>query len=517
MLCRPAVVAALLLVGVAAPARSQTTGSADIKGPTLLIRGGQLLDGSGSPARRADIRISGDVIAEIGPALAAHAGERVIDATGLTATPGFIDLHSHADRGIEQSPSAESQIRQGVTTTVVGQDGSSSLPVSDFMESIDHLHPAINFVTMIGHGSVRAAVMGGDFRRPATATEIAEMKALVDRGMRDGAVGLSSGTEYDPGFYSTPAEIDALARTVVPYGGYYASHVRDEEDDVLAAWKEVIDVGRKTGIRVHISHAKLASRPVWGRAAEGLALMDQAARAGVKVTADWYPYTYWSSSMYVLIPDRNFDNREEWRKGLDEVGGAGNVLVTDYQPDSSLNGRTVAQIAQSTGKDPITAIIEMMHAAGPEIGVIVTAMQEKDLDRIVADPRVMICSDGSPVGVHPRAFGTFPRVLGVYARERGVLSLAEAVAKMTSRSAKLLGLTDRGTLAVGRRADIVLIDPATVRDRGTKLKPSQAPVGIPYVLVNGTVVLDNGHMTAARPGLALRRQGWKPYAPASLH
>lgn len=518
-LIRSLIVAGLALIVGAAPVRAQVNGVADVGGAarTLLIRGGQVLDGSGSQPRRADIRVTGDVISEIAPGLIARPGERVIDATGLTVTPGFIDLHSHADRGIERMLSAESQIRQGITTAVVGQDGSSALPVSDFLERIDHMHPAINFVTMIGHGSVRSAVMGGDFRRVATPAEVAAMKVLVDRGMRDGAVGLSSGTEYDPGFYSTPAEVEALARVVVPYGGYYASHVRDEEDGVLAAWSEVIDVGRKTGIRVHISHAKLASKPVWGKAAAGLALMDNAVRAGVKITADWYPYTYWASSMYVLIPDRNFDNRKEWQTGLDEIGGPDNVLITDYQPDSSFNGKTVAQIAQSTGKDPITVMVDMIHAAGPDIGVIVTAMQEQDLDKIAADPRVMICSDGSLEGAHPRGYGTFPRVLGVYVREKGVLSLPEAIAKMTSRTANVLGFTNRGTLAVGKKADIVLINPTTVGDRGTKLHPAQAPVGIPYVVVNGEVVLDNGHMTAGRPGRALRRQTWKPYAAATLH
>jgi N-acyl-D-amino-acid deacylase len=515
-LVQPIFSAAIVLAVSATPLLGQTGASTKLP-PALLIRGGQVIDGTGSAARKADVRVSGGVITEIAPNLTSHPGERVIDATNLTVTPGFIDLHSHADRGIQRMLSAESQVRQGITTAVVGQDGGSELPVSDFLEEMDHLHPAINFVSMIGHGSVRAAVMGGDFHRAATPAEITAMKVLVDRGMRDGAVGLSSGTEYDPGFFSTPEEVQALARVVVPYGGYYASHVRDEENGVLAAWNEVLDVGRKTGVRVHISHAKLASKPVWGKAAEGLALLDNAAHAGVKVTADWYPYTYWSSSMYVLIPDRNFDNRKEWEVGLDEIGGPDNVLVTDYEPDSTYNGKTVTEIAQSIGKDPITTIIGMLHAAGPNIGVIVTAMQEKDLDKLVADPRVSICSDGGLAGAHPRGYGTFPRVLGVYVREKGILTLPQAVAKMTSHTAQILGFSDRGTLAAGKKADIVLIDPATVVDRGTKLKPAQNPVGIPYVIVNGEVVLDNGEMTASRPGLALRRQNWKPYAAATIH
>ncbi len=502
-----------LLVVSEARASAQGAGRGESAPASLLIRGGSVLDGTGSPARRLDVRVVGDEIAELAPSLAPRSGERVIDANGLTVTPGFIDMHSHADRGIERMPSAESQVRQGITTAVVGQDGGSSLPVSDFLEEVDRLHTGINFVSMVGHGTVRAVVMGEDYRRAATPAELQAMSVLVKRGMQDGAVGLSSGTEYDPGFYSTPSEIQALARVVAPYGGYYASHVRDEENGVLAAWREVIDVGRATGVPVHISHAKLASRPVWGKAPQALALLDSAERAGVKVSADWYPYTYWSSSMYVVIPDRDFDNRKKWEVGLDEIGGADHILVTSYRPDSSLEGKTVAEIASLRKSDPVSTIIDMIHTAGPNIGIIATAMDEKDLDRLLADPRITICSDGGLSGAHPRGYGAFPRVLGEFVRNRGVVTLAEGVAKMTSRSAALLGFTDRGVIAKGKKADIVILDPARVADRGTKLKPAQDPVGIPYVIVNGAVVLDGGRITDARPGRALRRSGWR--APAA--
>lgn len=504
--------AALCAVSVGA---QQGTRAATPAPAGVLIRGGTVLDGTGSAGRRADVRVRGDQIDEVGPALTPQPGERVIDAATLTVAPGFIDLHSHADRGLDRMPAAESQIRQGITTAVVGQDGGSELPVAAFLEQVDRLHPSINFVTMVGHGSVRSAVMGGDFRRAATAAEIETMRQLVDRGMRDGAVGLSSGTEYDPGFFAKPAEIEALARVVRPYGGFYASHVRDEENGVLDAWREVIALGRRTGVPVHISHIKLASAPVWGKADEALALMDQAAREGVKVTADWYPYTYWSSSMYVLIPDRDFENRHKWEVGLEEIGGPEHVLVTGYRPDSALNGKTIAEIARAQGKDPATTIIEMIRTAGPNIGIIATAMDERDLEKFVASPRVLICSDGGLSGAHPRGYGTFPRVLGVYVREKGLLSLAEAVRKMTAGTATLLGLDDRGTVAAGKKADLVLFDAATVADRGTKTEPARSPVGIRYVLVNGEVVLDDGRMTTARPGRAIRRQNWKAYAPVS--
>ncbi|MHB1224251.1 MAG: N-acyl-D-amino-acid deacylase family protein [Gemmatimonadaceae bacterium] len=499
------------------PAQQDTPAAQQTPAPVgVLIRGGMLVDGTGGAARRADVRVSGDQIVEVGPGLAPRAGERVIDASNLTVVPGFIDVHSHGDRGIDRAPTAESQIRQGITTAIVGQDGGSELPVASFLEGIDHLHPLINYATMVGHGSVRSTVMGGDFRRPATAEEIETMRRLIDRGMRDGAVGLSSGTEYDPAFFAEPSEMETLARAIQPYGGVYASHVRDEENGVLEAWKEVIELGRRTGVPVHISHAKLASKPVWGKAGEALALIDGAAREGIRVTADWYPYSYWSSSMYVLIPDRDFENRGKWEVGLDEIGGPEHVLVTGYAPDSTLDGKTVAAIARRWGKDPVTTIIEMLRAAGPDIGIIATAMDEADMAKFAASPHVVISSDGGLSGAHPRGYGAFPRVLAVYVRERGILSLPVAIRKMTSAPAKLLGLDDRGVIAVGRKADIVLLDPATIADRGTKTDPALTPVGIQYVLVNGQVVIDDGRASGARPGRAIRRKNWTGYADASI-
>ena len=508
-----AVVAMLaLLASVASAQNPAAAGGAT----TILIRGGSVIDGTGSVARRADVRVSSQTITAIAPTLAPLAGERVIDATGLTVSPGFIDLHSHADRGIDRMPAAESQVRQGITTAVVGQDGGSALPIASFMEETSRLRPSINFATMIGHGTVRAAVMGGDFRRAATMPEIATMQTLVDRGMKDGAVGLSSGIEYDPGFFAKPDELIALARMIKPYGGVYSSHVRDEENDVLNAWREVIALGRATGVPVNVSHVKLASKPVWGRALQSLALLDDAAKSGVKVSADWYPYTFWSSSMYVLIPTRHFEDRHQWEVGLDEIGGASNVLVTDYPPDSTLNGKTVAEIAALEQKDPVTVIIEMMRAAGPNIGIMATAMDEHDLELFAASPRVMFSSDGGLSGAHPRGYGSFPRVLGVYVREKGLLSLPEAIHKMTGQTAQLLGLTDRGTIAEGKAADLVIFDPATIVDRGTKTAAAQNPVGIRYVLVNGQVVLDDGKMSGARPGRGIRRHNWKEYAAGAI-
>ena len=497
---RPLIIFAVLLVGLPSFAQASS------QGPPLLIKGGQLVDGTGVPARSADIRISGDTIVEVGANLAPRPGERVIDAAGRVVSPGFIDMHSHAAHGLEDHPDAASQVHQGITTALTGQDGEGDLPVSEFLDHMAGVHPAINVLTSVGHGSVRSLVMGADFKCAATPAEIDAMKMLVERGMKDGAVGLSSGLEYDPGFYATTDELVALASVIKPYGGFYSSHVRDEENDVLQAWSEAIEIGRRAGVAVEISHMKLASAPVWGQAAKGLALVDAARRTGQDVTGDWYPYPYWHSSIYVLIPDRDFENVAKWQKGLDEIGGPANVLISSYKPDPSWVGRTLAELAAERHIDAPRLIIQMMSAAGTSIGVIVTAMDDRDMAAIFASTAVLICSDGELAGRHPRGYGTFPRVLGRYVREQHMVSLEEAIAKMTSRSARKLGLADRGTVAAGKKADLVVFDPATIADRGTPADPAQSPVGIDFVIVNGEVVLDHGTPTGARPGSAIRRE-----------
>lgn len=503
-------VVATLAVGVAAFATLSSSSSGQ-EPASLLIRGGRLIDGSGAPERRADLRVQGDTIVAIGDALAPRDGERVIDASGKVVAPGFIDTHSHADGGLEASPGAATQVRQGITTTIVGQDGGSQLPIVNFYDSIARIRPAINYATTVGHGTARGLALGGDFQRAATPAEITVMEGLVDRGMRDGALGLSSGLEYDPGSFAAPSEVIALGKVVARYGGYYTSHVRDEEHLAFESWRELIEVGRQAKIPVIVSHIKLAVTPVWGKAAEGLKILETARREGIQVTADWYPYTYWSSSIYVVIPDRDFENRKKWQDGLADIGGGKNLRVTRYAPNPAWNGKTIAEIAQLKGKDEVTTVIEMVREAGPGIGVIGTSVSEDDLNTFAAHPLVNVCSDGGLNGGHPRGAGTFPRVLGQFVRQRRLLALPEAVAKMTSRSAAQVGLTDRGLLQNGKKADIVIFDPAVVDDRATIEQPTAPPVGIEYVVVNGEVVLNAGTLTDARPGRGLRRANWKPY------
>jgi N-acyl-D-amino-acid deacylase len=471
---------------------------------TLLVRHGRVIDGSGGPSRQVDVRIAGDTIVEVAPQLTPREGEIVVDAVDRVVAPGFVDMHSHADGGLVDHPDALSQIQQGITTALVGQDGGGDLPVSDFLERIESARPAINVATSVGHGTVRGLVLGADFKRAATDGEIAVMRALVDRAMKDGAVGLSSGLEYDPGFYAQPAELVALASAISPFGGVYSSHVRDEESEVVAAWNEAIDVGRRAKVAVEISHMKVAAKAVWGKAGEALAVIDAAVREGLDVGGDWYPYPYWQSSIYVLIPDRDFENAEKWRVGLDEIGGAQNVLITNYSADTTWNGRTLAELATREKIDPPTLIVRMVKTAGPSIGIIGTSMDEADMRAIFAHPRVLICSDGQLSGRHPRGYNAFPRVLARYVRDAHVVPLEEAIAKMTGRSAARLGFSDRGLIAVGRKADLVVFDPDAIGDRGTPQEPALSPVGIDTVVVNGTVVLASGKPTGARPGHALR-------------
>lgn len=496
--CRTLMVSLLALGGSVAVVGRQAAGG-------LLIRNGRLVDGTGGPSRTADVRVAGDAIVEVGPSLVPRPDERVIEAAGRVVAPGFIDMHSHADGGLDESPDAATQLRQGITTALVGQDGGGDLPVADLADRVARVKPTINLATSVGHGTVRRLVMGEDFKRAATPAEIETMRALVERGMKDGAVGLSSGLEYDPGFYATTDELVALARAIKPYGGFYSSHVRDEENAYLAAWSEAIDVGRRAGVAVEISHMKLASKPVWGRARQGLALLDAARREGLTVMGDWYPYPYWQSAIYVLIPDREFDNVEKWRVGLEEIGGAGNVRITNYSADPSWNGKTLAELAAAQNVEAPALIVRMVKAAGPGIGIIGTSMDEADMTAILAHPQVLICSDGQLHGRHPRGYGAFPRVLGRYVREQRVITLVDALAKMTSRPAAMLGLADRGVVGVGKKADLVVFDPATIADRGTPQEPAQAPVGVDTVIVGGQIVLDKGVVTGARPGRALRR------------
>lgn len=469
---------------------------------SLLIKNGTVVDGTGAKPRRADVLIEDDRIVAVGSGLSA---KTVLDVAGKVVAPGFIDTHSHADSGLLDDPDAKTQVRQGITTAVVGQDGGHHLPLAEWLREVEAKRTSLNIASFVGHGTVRGKVLGTDFKRAATAAEVRLMRALVATEMKAGALGLSSGVEYDPGLYATTEELIALAEVAGVYNGIYISHVRDEENEALESFDELIRVAAEAHLPAQISHIKLGSSPVWGKAGTVFARMAAAAKRGLDITADVYPYTYWQSSIIVIIPTRDWGNRALWETGLGEIGGPKNVLVTGYSPEPGWQGKTIEALAAQEKKDAITLIQEMVNKTNGAVGVVVTAMQERDLRAFIAHPRIMFCTDGGLHGTHPRGAGSYPRVLGKYVRDERVLPLEEAIRKMTSLPAWRMGFPDRGILAPGNKADIVVFDPKTIRDTATTKDPQAKPVGLTDVLVNGVPVLKSGTHTAAHPGAVLRR------------
>lgn len=502
-----AMVVALFVSFACCSARITARQAAGLAG--VLIQGGTVVDGSGSAQFGGDIRIQGDRITEIGK-LSARLGEHVINARGMVVAPGFIDTHSHADGGLLENPDAESQIRQGITTSVVGQDGGSHYPLADWFRQVEAKHVALNIASFVGHGTVRGKVMGDDFKRAARPDEVAKMAPLVTQEMDSGALGLSTGLEYDPGYYATTDEVAECAKPVAAPGGIYISHMRNEDNHSIQSIQELISIARRGRIPAQISHIKLGSASVWGKAGQVLSMMADARKEGLDITADIYPYLYWQSTITVLIPTRDWSDKAAWQKGLADIGGPEHVLLSSYSPSPAWAGKTIQEIARKAGRDPVAIIqeiVEQTHGAGKKgsESVVVTAMREDDLRTFMRSPLVMFCTDGGIHFTHPRGAGSYPRVLGRYVREQRVLTLPEAIRKMTSLPAARMGFRDRGLLKPGMKADIVVFDPKRVIDTATTAKPESPPVGIPDVLVNGTPVLENNRITGAHPGQVLRR------------
>jgi N-acyl-D-amino-acid deacylase len=528
--------------------------------PSMLdikIEGGLIIDGTGAPARRADVGIVGDSISAIGDLSREPAG-RTIPASGLTVTPGFIDMHSHSDWRLWGNRRAESKIRQGVTTEVIGNCGFSPAPVSDeFRDDMKgfalYLQPgmdfswrsmgeylqryrdggvALNIAHLVGHGTLRLAAMGFA-RRVPTARELITMERLMDQAMAEGAYGLATGLIYAPGSYADTEEIIAIARRAGAHRGFYASHIRGEGPTLLDAVSEAIRVGREGQLGVQVSHIKAAGRPNWGKVKDALALIDAARADGLDVMADVYPYTASSTSLRTLLPDwvleggidamlaRLGDASVRARIRHDLMGSSAiltrgigwediMVAYTPSRPDAE--GRRLSEIAAASSQDPLDAAIELIGAEHGKGSMILFQLDEADLHRALRHPHVMIGSDGSSLATegemaagkpHPRSYGTFPRVLGRYAREQRLLSLEDAVKKMTGLPATRLGLRDRGLLAAGAKADVVALDADRVQDLATYERPHQYATGIDYVLVNGRVVIDRGEHTGALPGEVL--------------
>jgi len=514
-----AVLAAVSLASAAAPRPTYD----------LLIKNGTVVDGSGSPGLKADVGIKNGRIVGIGDLKEASA-KRTIDASGLVVAPGFIDVHTHAD-DLAAQPRAENFLRMGVTTIVAGNCGSSPVEIGKELAEIRKARPSINFATLVGHGSVRAAVMGTE-RRAATPAEMAKMKALVAKAMAEGAVGLSTGLQYVPGSYAEEGEIVELARVACRAGGLYASHMRNEGTEIEKSLAETIAVGERAGCPVEISHLKIDSPSRWGSSAQALETLDAARARGIDVEADQYAYTAAASSLSIRFPDWALaGGDEEIRKRLDDeatwarikadiqavLAGRGFTdlsfaVVSSYPPDPSLNGLDMKRVAEKLLGDgsadaQLEAARRMLRKA--DAAMIYNLMSEDDVTRILKHPRVAFASDGAIVvpadgRTHPRAFGNNARVLGVYVRDRKAIGLEEAVRKMTSLPAAHFKLGQRGLIKEGYAADLTVFAPAAVRDEATFDRPQNFASGIPYVLVNGVPVIDGALPTGAGPGQVLQ-------------
>jgi N-acyl-D-amino-acid deacylase len=555
---------------LAAPATAQDSDPFD-----LLISGGHVLDGTGNPWYRADIGIRDGRIVAVGR-LEGSTARRVIDAEGRYVTPGFIDIHSHADDGSARiggatirtddvrRKAAPNVVSQGVTTVVVNHDGRSPWPIRDQRSLLERQGVGPNVMMMVGHGTVRRAVMGDDFQRPATPAEVREMRALVRQGLEEGAVGMSAGLEYVPGRWSTTDEVAELAEELVPFDGVYISHERSEGTDPMWYWPsqdergpptlqdavmETIEIGRRSGARVVASHIKAKGAHFWGSSASAIQLIQRARDEGVRVWADQYPYaTSGSDGSTVLIPrwalqDEEARSRDErrppaqmLRENLDDPeteamistdvaheirrrGGADRVVVFEY-PDQELVGRNLQDIADDRGVDPVQMAIDLQLEGDPERPgggrLRGFSMSELDVESYAAQPWVATASDGGIAlpedgSVHPRFYGTFPRKIRHYAMTVGALSVEDAVRSQTSLPARIMGLRDRGEIREGYWADLVVLDLDELADKATFFEPHQHAEGIEHVLVNGEPVVEDGEVLFTLPGRVIpSRRGGPP-------
>src|SRR5215212_2511986 len=472
----------------------------------IVILGATLIDGSGrAPLRNSAIVLKGDTIVAVGrrDRVRIPREARVIDARGLVVSPGFIDAHNHSDRGFTTDPSAASQVSQGITTVVVGQDGGSPFPVGEYLAGLDKNPIALNVLTFVGHATVRSSVMGEDTNRRATPAEIEKMRQMVEQAMREGAIGLSTGLEYETGKPASTEEVITLARAASAFGGMYISHIRDEADKTLEALNEAIQIGREARLPVQISHIKLGSVAVWGRAHEAVTLINKARARGQDITADCYPYDAWSSTIRVLIPSGRHDDPVDVARGLTDVGGPANITIVSCRAHPEYEFKNMEEISRREGISAVDLYMKIVRDGSA--GVVCHSMKDADIQTFYRQPWVMVSSDGGIGSRHPRGAGTYPRVLGRFVREQHWLSLSEAVRKMTSLPAQRFKLTDRGLVKASMKADLVVFDPRRIIDRATFKEPQLTSEGVQRVFVNGVEVWTGGKVTGERPGLALRR------------
>ena len=472
---------------------------------TIVILGATLIDGSGrAPIRDSAVVIRGDAVVAAGRRgqVKIPSDARVIDARGMVVAPGFIDAHNHSDRGFTADPSAASQVSQGITTVVIGQDGGSPFPIGEYLAGFDKNPIALNVLTFVGHATLRSRVMGDDTNRHATPAEIEKMRQMVEQAMREGAMGLSTGLEYETGKPASTEEVITLARAAGAFGGIYISHIRDEADKTFEALNEAIRIGREARLPVQISHIKLGSVAVWGRAKEAVALINKAHASGLDVTADCYPYDAWNSTIRVLIPSGRHDDPVDVARGLADVGGPANITIVSCRAHPDYEFKNMEEISRREGITPVELYMKVVRDGGAT--VVCHSMKDEDISTFYRQPWVMVSSDGGIGSRHPRGAGTFPRVLGRYVRELRWLTLAEAVRKMTSLPAQRFDLQDRGLIRAGYKADLVVFDPNRIIDRATFEQPQLTSEGVTYVFVNGVEVWADGRVTGNRPGRALR-------------
>ena len=501
----------------------------------IIISNGRVVDGSGNPWYEADVAINGERIVRIGD-LSSDTGSQVIDANGLIVAPGFIDPHTHALRGILDVPNAESALLQGVTTLTEGNDGASPFPVDEHYQTIIDKQISPNWGIFVGHGTIRSQIIGAEDRDP-TRVELEQMKDMVEQAMQQGALGLSTGLFYVPGSFASTEEIVELSKVAAEHGGIYISHMREEAAQLIDSVNETIRIGEESGIPVQMTHHKVIGVENWGSSIDSLRLVDQARERGIDITIDQYPYTASQTGINALIPQwaqeggrvrmleriespetRAAIKNEVVLKILYDRGGGDpkNIFISRNTWDPSMTGKNLAELTVEAGMNPTPenaseVVFEILKGGGAT--AVYHAINTDDVDRIMQHPVTAIGSDG-PVGIfgegtpHPRQYGTFARVLGHYVRERAVLTLEDAVRKMSSQTARRLGIHNRGLLTEGYYADIAIFDADEIIDKATFEEPHQYAIGIKFVLVNGQVVVEQGRHTGRRPGKIIYGPGY---------
>jgi N-acyl-D-amino-acid deacylase len=496
----------------------------------LLIRNARVVDGAGNPWFRSDVGVTGGRIAA-GGRLGGRSAARVIDAGGRVLAPGFIDVHTHIEDAVEKVPRGDNFLMDGVTTVVTGNCGGSTPDLKAWFARLEALGLGLNVASLAGHNTVRRTVMGAA-NRQAGAEEIARMQELVEQAMRDGAVGFSTGLIYTPGIYANTEEVVALARAAGRHGGVYASHMRDEGAQILEAIDEAARAGGEAGMPVELSHFKIDNRRLWGFSEKSLARVEEYRRKGLDIVVDQYPYDRSSTSLSIRLPAWALaDGREamterlksaetrarmaaEMRTNLEFLGQPdyGFATVARYRPEPALEGKTIPEVARLKGRagtleDQIETIFEITLAGGAQM--VYQSMGEADVERIARHPQTAVASDGGVIEFgagmpHPRSYATNARVLAHFVRERGWLTLEDAVRRMTSLAARTFGFRERGLVGEGMAADLVVFDPARVKDVSTFQQPHQFSAGFDWVIVNGVVAVEDGKLSEARGGRVLR-------------